>query len=274
MNTNTPLLSRRMALGAAAAAALLSTVPAMAMGRLTDVRVVDRDRDTVVPMYQYRGELWIAGEPGARYGIELRNDSRERLLNVVSVDGVNVITGETASPDQAGYVLDPYQRYDVNGWRKSRKEIAAFEFTSLPRSYAARTGRPDDVGVIGVAVFRERQVSVLPRPPLPPFPPFDRSSPSSPGTKSAPQMQEKSARMGEPGTPLGTGHGDRERDRVGETDFERRSDRPDEIIRIRYDSRENLIAMGIIPPDRPRWRDRRPSAVPGANRGYVPDPDR
>lgn len=274
MNTNTPLLSRRMALGAAAEAALLTTVPTMAMGRLTDVRVIDRDRDAVMPMYQYRGELWIAGEPGARYGVELRNDSRERLLNVVSVDGVNVITGETASFDQAGYVLDPYQRYDVNGWRKSRKEIAAFEFTSLPRSYAARTGRPDDVGVIGVAVFRERQASFLPRPPVPPFPPFDRSSPSSPGTKSAPQMQEKSARMGEPGTPLGTGHGDRERDRVGETDFERRSDRPDEVIRIRYDSRENLIAMGIIPPDRPRWRDRRPSAFPGSSRGYVPDPDR
>ncbi|MFP8777397.1 hypothetical protein [Hydrogenophaga sp. RWCD_12] len=273
MTTNTPLLSRRMALGAAAAAALLTTVPTMAMGRLTDVRVVDRDRDMVMPMYQYRGELWVAGEPGARYGIELRNDSRERLLNVVSVDGVNVVTGQTASFDQAGYVLDPYQRYEVNGWRKSQRDIAAFEFTRLSNSYAARTGRPDDVGVIGVAVFREREAFTPPRPPRPPFPPFDRSSPQS-GTKSSPQLQEKSARGGEPGAPLGTGHGDIERDRVGETDFLRRSGRPDEIIRIRYDSRENLIAMGVIPPDRPRWRDRRPSAFPGANRGYVPDPDR
>lgn len=270
MSTQTPLLSRRMALGAIAGSALLTAFPAMAQGRLTDVRVIDRDRDEVLPIYRFRGDFWVAGEPGARYAIELVNDSDERLLNVVSVDGVNVITGETASVDQAGYVLESGQRYDVAGWRKSRREIAAFEFTSLPRSYAARTGRPDDVGVIGVAVFREREAFFLPRPPLPPFPPFERSAPQS-ESRSGPQLQEESHRGGEPGSQLGTGHGDRERDRVGKTDFERRSDRPDEIIRIRYDSRENLIALGVIPPERRRWRDR-PSAFPGWNRGYVPDP--
>lgn len=270
MTTSTPLLSRRLALGALAGSALLTALPAMAEGRLTDVRVIDRDRDAVLPLYRFRGEYWVAGEPGARYAIELLNDSRERLLNVVSVDGVNVITGETADFDQAGYVLEPMQRYDVAGWRKSKREIAAFEFTRHSRSYAARTGRPDDVGVIGVAVFRERETFHLPRPPLPPFPPFDRSAPQ-PGTKSGPLPQEKSHRGGEPGPQLGTGHGERERDRVGETDFVRRSSRPDEIVRIRYDSRENLIALGVIPPERRRWRDR-PSAFPGANRGYVPDP--
>jgi hypothetical protein len=270
MTTHTPLLSRRMALGAIAGSALLTAMPAMALGRMTDVRVIDRDREAVLPVYRFRGDLWVAGEPGARYAIELVNDSRERLLNVVSVDGVNVISGETASFDQAGYVLEPGQRYDVAGWRKSRREIAAFEFTSLPRSYAARTGRPDDVGVIGVAVFREREAFVLPRPPLPPFPPFERSAPQ-PGTKSSPQLQEKSHRGGEPGPQLGTGHGERERDRVGTTEFERRSGRPDDIVRIRYDSRENLVAMGVIPPERRRWRDR-PSAFPGSNRGYAPDP--
>jgi hypothetical protein len=271
MTTPTPLLSRRMALGAIAGSALLSAMPAMALGRMTDVRVIDRDREAVLPVYRFRGDLWVAGEPGARYAIELVNDSRERLLNVVAVDGVNVISGETAAFDQAGYVLEPGQRYDVAGWRKSRREIATFEFTSLPRSYAARTGRPDDVGVIGVAVFRERESLALPRPPLPPFPPFDRSA-QHPDARSGPQLQEKSHRGGEPGPQLGTGHGERQRDRVGMTDFERRSDRPDEIVRIRYDSRENLIAMGVIPPERRRhWRDR-PSAFPGSNRGYVPDP--
>jgi hypothetical protein len=270
MTTSTPLLSRRMALGALAGSALLTALPAMAEGRLTDVRVIDRERDRVLPLYRFRGEFWVAGEPGSRYAIELLNDSRERLLNVVSVDGVNVITGETAAFDQAGYVLEPLQRYDVAGWRKSKREIAAFEFTRHSRSYAARTGRPDDVGVIGVAVFREREAFHLPRPPLPPFPPFERSAPQ-PGTKSGPLPQDKSHRGGEPGPQLGTGHGERERDRVGETDFVRRSGRPDEIVRIRYDSHENLVALGVIPPERRRWRDR-PSAFPGSNRGYVPDP--
>lgn len=262
--------SRRMLLSAVVGTALLSALPAMAMGRLTDVRVVNRDSGEVLPMYRYRGDVWVAGEPGARYAVELRNASRGRLLNVVSVDGINVISGETASPDQTGYVLTPGQRYDVSGWRKSSREIAAFEFTSLPRSYAARTGRPDDVGVIGVAVFREARAV---REPSIPIRPFDRSAPQAGGQSS---MQNKSHRGGdaaEAGQDLGTGHGDRERDRVGKTDFERRSQRPDDIVRIRYDSRENLIAMGVIPAYQHPIREHRPSAFPGARPGYVPDPD-
>ena len=156
MNPNTTTLTRRMALGAIAGTALLTALPAMALGQLADVRIINRDNGEILPFYRHQGELWIAGEPGARYAVELYNRSRRRLLNVVSVDGVNVISGESAAFDQAGYVLTPGQRYDVSGWRKSRREIAAFEFTRLSRSYAARTGRPDDVGVIGVAVFRER----------------------------------------------------------------------------------------------------------------------
>lgn len=158
MNHKTASFTRRMALGALVGATLLTALPAVALGRLTDVRIINRDSGEILTMYLYKGDYWVAGEPGARYAVELKNTARRRVLNVVSVDGVNVVTGETAAFDQPGYVLTPGQSYDVSGWRKSRREIAAFEFTSLPRSYAARTGRPDDVGVIGVAVFREKVV--------------------------------------------------------------------------------------------------------------------
>jgi hypothetical protein len=178
---------------------------------------------------------------------------------------VNVVTGDTAAFDQPGYVLTPGQRYEVNGWRKSRRAIAAFEFTSLPRSYAARTDRPDHVGVIGVALFRENAPYRMPQQD---HGPFNRGAPAP-----SPELQGKSHRSGpQAGQELGTGHGDIERDRVGQTDFSRRSDRPDEVIRIRYDSRENLIAMGVIPREHPRWQERRPSAFPGARPGFVPDP--
>jgi RNA polymerase sigma factor (sigma-70 family) len=80
-----------------------------------------------------------------------------RILAVMSVDGVNATTGDTAAPAQSGYVLSPDESADIAGWRKSMSHTAAFYFTALPDSYAARTGRPDNVGVIGVAVFRERQ---------------------------------------------------------------------------------------------------------------------
>src|ERR1035437_2501749 len=36
-------------------------------------------------------------------------------------------------------------------------EVAAFVFANEAESYAARTGRPDNVGVVGVAVFREKR---------------------------------------------------------------------------------------------------------------------
>src|SRR3546814_3906476 len=61
--------------------------------------------------------------------------------DLLSVDGVNAVTGEDADPSQAGYVLAPWQSTEIDGWRKSLDEVARFRFTDLPDSYAARTGR-------------------------------------------------------------------------------------------------------------------------------------
>jgi len=261
MKSATPALTRRLLLCAIASSSLLASMPALALGNLADVNIINRDSGEVLRLYKHRGDVWVAGEPGARYAVEIYNASRGRLLNVVSVDGINAISGETAAFEQTGYVIEPGQRYDVSGWRKSSREIAAFEFTKARRSYAARTDRPDDVGVIGVAVFREEEDR------------WDRDDNyhgrSGPAPKSG-DARGKSMPWNGPGPQLGTGHGDRERDRVGKTTFERRSDRPDEIIRIRYDSRANLIAAGIIPRREPRGRQ--PSPFPGERPQWAPDP--
>ena len=89
--------------------------------------------------------------------MRIRNCTGARVLVVTSVDGVNVISGDTAAPSQSGYVLEPYGSVEIQGWRKSLTRTAAFYFTDLGDSYAARTGRPQNVGVIGVAVFQEKQ---------------------------------------------------------------------------------------------------------------------
>ena len=71
---------------------------------------------------------------------------------------------------------------------------------------------------------------------------------------------------------LGTGHGAREQSVVEATTFERLQESPNEVIRIRYDSRANLVAMGVI---RKRWHPHlpRPEPFPDAPvMGYVPDP--
>ena len=139
------------------AALLALALPFVAgAGTTVDIEVLDRKTGRVLPVYWHDGDRHVAGEPGREYEIRLRNRGDCRVLAVTSVDGVNVITGRTASPAQSGYVLDPWGLVEIDGWRKSMDEVAAFYFTALPDSYAARTGRPDNVGVIGVALFRER----------------------------------------------------------------------------------------------------------------------
>ena len=72
-----------------------------------------------------------------------------------------------------------------------------------------------------------------------------------------------------PSPKLGTGHGQREDSLVSHTRFERLQEQPNEVITIRYDSRENLVAAGIIH----ERRNHVPNPFPNSDRlSYVPDP--
>jgi hypothetical protein len=301
-----PLLSPKLIvaalMGSSALAIALTATPAhasrvyteSAVGSLTNISIVDRDTGHTLPVYRYRGEYWVAGNPGSKYSVSVTNRLGERVLAVVSVDGVNVLNGQTAAFDQIGYVFNAYQNYGVSGWRKSDNEIAAFTFVASPRSYAERTGRPDHVGTIGVAVFRERYQPRYYQPQSEPRYRYDQneswnelrkrgepeSGASAPAPANAPRASADSAKRAPQGSArveenLGTGHGQREWDSVTRTDFERASSSPAEVIRIRYDSRENLVAMGVIPEHRRPW-DRSPNPFPDSvgNNGYVPDPPR
>jgi len=271
---------------------------ALAVGRALRIDIVERDTGQVLEVYQHAGRSYVAGRPGARYAIRISNRSGARVLAVTAVDGINILTGKTAAWGQSGYVFEPWQTYEVTGWRKSDSQVAAFEFTSLPDSYAARTGRPLDVGVIGVAVFRERVRPVWrdkerderpmgsldererrlaePRSEAA----ADATGPSAagradgaaPATRAAPPTAAESKLADRPDRRdrLGTGHGEREDSWVTTTQFERASSTPDEIVSVRYDRYENLLAAGIIgsPPIV------RPRPFPGSRDtyGYVPDP--
>lgn len=264
----------------------LGAVPATpyVQGPVARVRIIDRDSGRALPIYRHRGEYWVAGQPGARYGIAIMGHPRfmpGRVEAVVSVDGVNVITGQTASVQQTGYVLDAGQWHTISGWRKNDYEVAAFHFTALPNSYAARTGRPAHVGVIGVALYREQVAPPIwrPQPWLNPELAYEYGDDALIGRSQAEAAsgQRDAGRVGKAapapyGSRLGTGHGRREDSAVGYTSFVRRSSRPDQIVRIRYDSIENLRARGIIP--RHGWQPpQRPQPFPDAEpRRYVPDP--
>jgi len=253
-------------------AALLAgtSLGAHALGRLADVSIIDAASGAVLTPHYYQGEYWIAGAPGARYSIEVRNRLGERMLAVTAVDGVNVISGDTASWEQTGYVFGAGEGYRIDGWRKSDAEVAAFEFTAAPASYAARTGRPANVGVIGVALFRERIAPpVLASESAPAGLAAPAAAPDSAGSAAAQESRDSAARP-ELRERLGTGHGPREYSYVAHTEFERLQPAPNEVIRIRYDSLANLIAMGVLP--RPRaWPA--PNPFPEAPLAhYAPDP--
>jgi hypothetical protein len=225
------------------------------------LRIVDRDRDLELPSYPHRGQRWVAGREGAPYAVRLRNNSAERVLVVLSVDGLNAITGDVAAPDQTGYVLDPWQSADITGWRKSSQEVAQFVFTDPGRSYASRTGRPDNIGVIGIAVFNEARTRsrVQPQP---------QAAEAAAADSAMASAKVTGAVAAAPAPALGTGHGPREQSYSGSTGFERASVHPAQRTDVRYDSERNLVARGILPARVPR-RDPSPQAFPES---FVPDP--
>lgn len=281
--------SRRTALrtGAVVAAALLAGAisgcatahwprPAQVRAQL---EVYDRASGAALPVHEKDGRQYVVGAPGHEYALRIRNLSGGRILAVTSVDGVNVITGDTASPAQSGYVIDPWGSVEIAGWRKSMSRTAAFFFTKHANSYAARTGRPFDVGVIGVAVFAERTV----RPSVgigDPYPrredraEADARAPAAPAENAAGSMAEQQrdeapgALHAAPSAKLGTGHGRSETSYARQVAFERATSEPAQIVAIHYDRHENLVALGVLAPERHAWRSPRP--FPGLR--FAPDP--
>lgn len=256
---------------------------AAAVGGLADVTVFDRSESRQLPVYWHEGKAYVVGKPGNEYQLTVRNRQGEDLLAVMSVDGVNVVSGETAATPQSGYVLSPWRALEVKGWRKDLSRTAAFYFTSLADSYAARTGRPDNVGAIGVALFRRKAVE----PPAP----ISRVAPAAPyasapspalarkEANAAGAMADQSAERDESASlasrapraaeRLGTGHGRNEVSHARHVGFERATSEPAETVVIYYDSYRNLLARGIVPAA-PLAQPRRPSPNPFP--GFVADP--
>ena len=253
----------------------LTTAPGCARAQtLVDLQVLDLDRQETLPRHPHRGRDYIEGQPGHRYAVVMQNLTGQRVLAVVSVDGVNAISGQTAGSQQSGYVLGPWQRMEVRGWRKNLSEVAEFQFTSLGDSYAARTGRPGNVGVIGVAAFRERERQVhypadiaSPSPPPPPAP-MARAEAQASADAAAPAGEYRREAGMAARQQLGTGHGERRWDAATTTDFERESARPNQVVSVWYDATQALVARGILP--RP-WHG--PYGAPEAFPiGFPPDP--
>jgi len=133
------------------------------------------------------GKTFVIGQAGQRYSIVLQNHTSHRFEAVATVDGLDVINGKAGSFDNRGYVLMPFATLEIEGFRQSTQQVAAFRFAAVGESYAAQMGNARNVGVIGVAFFTERgdnfvsENELKTRDTASPFPADPRFAPPPPG---------------------------------------------------------------------------------------------
>ncbi len=253
-----------LALAAAIAAATLPSASRAHLPRSGpySLEIVD-ESGAVLPTFRHSGRTYVLGTLGRRYLVRVRNGSPRRAEVVVSVDGRDVLDGRPSAFEKRGYLVDAYGEVVIDGYRLSDESVAAFRFSSVPRSYSAQMGDARDVGVIGVAVFQERPPVYVAPAPYPPRWELDRgearaeskaadstppSEPLASGAEPAPAKAKggPALRAPIPQRPgLGTEFGEEHESRVTQVFFERASQRPDAVLTVRYDDRQGLAALGI-----------------------------
>jgi hypothetical protein len=217
---------RRLILGLAAGSLVAASAAAEAPFRSPSELYVELEDESgsPLPTFHRRGTTFVVGEFGERYAVRIHNPTGERLEAVVSVDGRDVVSGSRGDyRRQRGYIVPAYGSIRIDGFRRSLDVVAAFRFGDPRDSYSARRGTPENVGVIGVALFRPRLPSAQSRREV-------RAA-----SKPAPASR----------TNLGTEFGEERESRVREVGFERRARDPDWVLTLRYDDAAGLRARGI-----------------------------
>jgi hypothetical protein len=218
--------------------------------------------------YRHAGEDYVMGRLGARYTLRVINHTGRRIEAVVSVDGRDVIDGKRADfKGKRGYLVPAWGSIDIDGWRLSAHQAAAFRFASVADSYAARTGSARHVGVIGAAIFPERHVPPPVQMPVRPYSPHYETAPSATSAgpalesdrseamdsdRQAESMATGRGAMGNEAAPqkrrsgLGTEFGEAVSSHITEVEFVRATPKsPARLLGVRYNDRDGLIAMGV-----------------------------
>ncbi|XXX81686.1 hypothetical protein WMF30_23290 [Sorangium sp. So ce134] len=240
---------------------------------IVDVELLVEENGALTPAREYvhRDTTYVEGRSGQRYALRVRNLTGGRVEVVPSVDGLDVQSGKDASFDLRGLVIRPHASFDFTGFRISHTEVATFRFGSIEQSYAAKIGKPRNVGVIGLAVFEE----LAPPPPPPPITPpppavnermrmvpgaapppafggpppqaVPRAPAPAPGFGPPPAAPPAPGFVPAPSAPkgLGTTFGERRESRITSTEFDRATPKPAAVLVIRYEQREGLLALGI-----------------------------
>ena len=259
-------------------AALAGATPALPQGlpetaaALVAVSVeLDGRRAALYPAPDGSGRYYVEARKGCRYSVALANRTGERVGVVLTVDGLDAISGEREAGRGRMYVLAPWQSTTVQGWRTSLQEVRQFTFVDERASYAARSAKANEkMGWIEIAAYRERRAFVrsAPRRELPARPAPVESEGDAAGRSAAP-ANEAARDSAEGAAPKrhgdaqaraypGTGWGDRAHDPVVLVSFDPESE-PSECVTLRYEYRSALVALGVLPrrvPPRDRLSER------------------
>lgn len=114
------------------------------------------------PLYRHNGKIWVAGVAGEAYVIQVKNLLTGRLELVSSVDGRDTLTDKPAGLSSTGMVFPGNRTGTFDGFRHNDDEVGEFVFCDPSAAVAAQAGAPENIGVIGLAAYRER--TYQPRP--------------------------------------------------------------------------------------------------------------
>jgi len=198
--------------------------------------------------YNSRGATYIEAHQNTEYAVRLRNTTGRRIAVALAVDGLNSIDAKTTTALQAAkWVIGPYETVLIEGWQTNQQHARKFFFTTEEASYGAWLGKTSNLGVIEAVVFRERVVreeiadsdarmrrQSSAKAPMPDRPPGERSS--------------KEAEAARPTDDLAaTGIGRQVDNPVRKVRLDLESN-PSAHLRVRYEYRPQLVALGVLPP--------------------------
>lgn len=206
--------------------------------------------------YSHRGRVYIEALRGREYTIRLSNPTPYRVAVALSVDGLNTIDAKhTDAFSAAKWVLDPYESTEISGWQVSDRSARRFFFTDEERSYGARLGQTENLGIIAAVFYRERVREYAGR--------YEsgggtrgKSADAQGAPPSAAAAQRESAALSE--DHAATGMGGRTRHDVSRVHVDLEPE-PIASMSFRYEFRPQLVKLGVL-PSRPAPMDRRERA--------------
>lgn len=126
---------------------------ALAAGQVS-LSVIDEHQNNL-PLYREGQNYYLAGRNGQSYQLHYENKSNQTFEIVASVDGLDVINGQSASRNNSGYVVYPHSSLAIEGFRKSDSAVASFTFSQPEEAYAANSssGSIYNTGIIGTVIY-------------------------------------------------------------------------------------------------------------------------